>query len=417
MQYQAPRGTADLLPAESFAWRHLINQFAQLAESFGYSEISTPIFEDAQLFIRSSGETSDVVTKQMYEFQDKGGRLLCLKPEGTAPVIRAFLEHKLGTTGDLTRLWYFTHIFRYERPQKGRMRQGHQLGLELIGSPSPLADAEVIELTMRFYDQAGVAAKELKLNSIGDAQDRARYREKLIQFAGPYLQSLDEEARTKALQNPLRLLDSKDPKAIEHFAGAPSILDSLSNESRQRFDQVCQRLTDASVPYTVEPTIVRGLDYYCDTVFEITSTSLGAQSSLCGGGRYDHLVKEMGGPQTPCFGMGLGIERLLIALEAEGKTPTDRRPRLYFVRAVDEAQPKLVKMAKSAREFGYICQLDIDDSNLKRQMKLADRFQAGIAVILGEDELQSKQVTLKKLETGEQRQVQEDRWIEELAAF
>lgn len=405
MGYQAPRGTYDILPPEAARWRAVEARFVEWVELHGYGEIRTPVFEDSELFIRSSGEESEVVSKQMYRFKDLGDRDLCLKPEGTAPAIRAFMEHNLGQTGEVTRLWYFTQIFRYERPQKGRNRQAHQLGLELIGSPSPEADAEVIEITMGFYALMGLRSASLKLNSIGRAATRARYVDQLVKFAEPYLKTLDEAARAKALRNPMRMLDSKDPAAVNHFASAPSIQDSLEDDSRAHFDQVQSLLTEAGVTYEIDPRIVRGLDYYTDTVFEVTSDALGAQSSLCGGGRYDGLVKKLGGPHVPCVGVGCGVERLHLVLEAEKHDFAQRQAPLYLVAASEAARAPIRDLARRLRQQGWATLYDIDQANLKRQMKLADRAGSRFALILGEDELRDQSVTVRDLASSHQTPV------------
>ncbi len=402
MAYQAPRGTYDLLPATAAKWRSAESRFVEWVEKFGYGEIRTPMFEDSELFIRSSGEESEVVSKQMYRFKDMGDRDLCLKPEGTAPAIRAYLEHQMGQTGDVTRLWYFTHIFRYERPQKGRNRQAHQLGLELIGSPSPEADAEIIEITMGFYQLMGLRSAKLKLNSIGRTATRQLFKEQLLKFAEPYLATLESEARAKAEKNPMRLLDSKDPAAIDHFVSAPSIQDALEPESRAHFERVQELLHDAGVAFEVDPRIVRGLDYYSDTVFEVTSDALGAQSSLCGGGRYDGLVKQLGGPEVPCVGVGCGVERLHLVLEAEGLDHVTRPNPIFLVAATDSARQPIRELARRLRQQGWVVLYDLDGANMKRQMKLADRASSRWALIVGDDELQQQAVTARNLADSQQ---------------
>lgn len=408
MPFQAPRGTHDILPVHSAAWQHLESVFRDLTRLYGYAEIRTPMFEDAELFVRSAGETSDVVNKEMYRFKDKGDRDLCLKPEGTAPAIRAFVEHNLAEAGLPTRLWYLTHVFRYDRPQKGRYRQSHQLGLELLGSPSPFADAEVIEITMGFYARIGVSNCELRLNSIGREATREAYRSALLTHFQGYLMDKDIEQRARAEKNPLRLLDSKDPSAVSLAHSAPSILDHLEDESRQHFEKLQSILSDRKITFTLDPRVVRGLDYYTDTVFEVTSTSLGAQSSLCGGGRYDTMVKQLGGSDCPAVGVGIGVERALIALEAESGLPAKAGIQVYVVNATPAARQITVQLAVELREAGFAAQFDFENRNLKGQFKQADRSGARFAVVIGDDEMAQSTFTIKDLKSATQESVSQD---------
>lgn len=402
MPYQAPRGTHDVLPTQAPAWRHVVETFHRLVRSYGYGEIRTPMFEDVELFTRSSGETSDIVSKELYRFRDKGDRDLALKPEGTAPAIRAYLEHQLGQQGGTTRLWYFTPIFRYDRPQKGRFRQGHQVGLELIGSATPYADAEVIEVTYAFYRSLGIEELSLNLNSIGREDTRERYRSALLNHFASYLLDHDAEVRARAEKNPLRLLDSKDPKALALVHDSPSILDYLSDESRAHFEGLQELLTGAGVPFQVDPRIVRGLDYYTDTVFEVTSEALGAQSSLCGGGRYDGLVQELGGPATPAVGVAMGIERAIIAMDACGKSVPCEELDAFVVNVTPGTREAVLLLARELRQAGFSSSIDLDARAPKHQFKAADKSGAGIVLILGEDELARGEVTVKRMATGEQ---------------
>jgi len=408
MPFQAPRGTHDILPVHSAAWQHLEEVFRDLTRLYGYGEIRTPMFEDAELFIRSAGETSDVVNKEMYRFKDKGDRDLCLKPEGTAPAIRAFVEHSLAESGLPVRLWYLTHVFRYDRPQKGRYRQSHQLGLELLGSPSPYADAEVIEITMEFYSRIGVSNRELRLNSIGRDATREAYRSALLLHFQSYLIDKDTEQRARAEKNPLRLLDSKDPSAISLAHSAPSILDHLEEDSKTHFEELQAILNDRSIKFILDPRVVRGLDYYTDTVFEVTSTSLGAQSSLCGGGRYDTMVKQLGGSDCPAVGVGIGVERALIALEAEAGLPERPGIQVFVVNATPAARQIAVQLASELRKAGYAAQFDFENRNLKGQFKQADRIGAKFAVVIGDDEMAQSSFTVKDLKSATQESVSQD---------
>jgi histidyl-tRNA synthetase len=405
MRYQAPRGTEDVLPSQSHLWQKLESEFRALAHLYGYKEIRTPTFEDTDLFVRSSGETSDIVSKQMYTFEDKGARLITLKPEGTAPAIRAVIEHSLAVSGSIQRLYYITPIFRYERPQKGRLREAHQVGLELVGSSSPAADAEVIEITVRFYERVGLKNVKVLLNSLGRDECRRRFREAILDQAKDYLSSQSEEVREKTKKNPLRLLDSKDPAVHEALKGLPPVLEFLEEDSKLRFDEIQKLLDEAGIPYRVAPEIVRGLDYYTETVFEVQSDSLGAQSSLCGGGRYDDLIKELGGPSLPSVGVAMGIERALIVMEAEGvlfaESPTD----VFIVSAGEEFAKDVQALARQLRGAGISTVYDIDGRSMKSQLRQADKSGARQAVIIGEDEVKGGFYTVRDLSTSEQRQV------------
>lgn len=414
MKFQTPRGTHDVLPSESFAWQHAERTFAALVHLYGYREIRTPMFEDTDLFVRTSGDTSDIVTKQMFQFTDKGGRDITLKPEGTAPAVRSYLEHHLGEPNAVTRLWYFTPVFRYERPMKGRYRQHHQLGVEMLGSSSPEADAEVMEIAVRFYERLGLKELKILVNCIGRAETRGRYRDAILEHAKSYLQGLDEEQRARAERNPLRLLDSKDPEAVELMASAPSILDYLEESSQRHFDRLLQALTDASLPFEVKPQIVRGLDYYTDTVFEIQSSDLGAQSALCGGGRYDGLVKSIGGPDTPAVGLGMGVERLMIVLEALGLLPKTPPLDAFVVAATESARAAVRELVREIRHAGFSVNADLDGRNLKQQFKLADKSGARLALVIGDDELQAGTVSVRHLADGSQRAVSRGSILEAL---
>lgn len=416
MSYKAPRGTHDVLPSEAPTWQFVEHTFQSLVELYGYGEIRTPVFEESDLFIRSSGDTSDIVTKQMYRFQDQSERDLCLKPEGTAPAIRAYLEHNLGTISEVSRLWYATPIFRYERPQKGRYRQAHQVGLELIGSTSSQADAEVIEITLALYRRLGIERLNLKINSIGRAATRAAYREAILAHAQCYLADLDDEAQARALKNPLRLLDSKDPKAIEAMASAPSILDFLESESRQRFDELQSILARRGLAAEVDSSIVRGLDYYTDTVFEVSSPDLGAQSALCGGGRYDNLIQEMGGPSTPSVGVAMGIERAIMAIEATAQPKPTSHITVFVANISEDLFPLAEKIALDLRAKGISAQFDLDNRKFKNQIKLADKLGADFTAVVGETEAAAGEVTLKDMQAREQSTVPQHQLAEVIGA-
>lgn len=412
MRFQAQRGANDILPVESFRWRRLEQTFRDLSAVYGYREIRTPMFEDVELFIRSSGETSDIVSKEMYDFRDKGDRHIALKPEGTAPAMRALIQHSLCPPGQSQRLYYITPIFRYGRPGRGRYRQSHQVGLELLGSPSPAADAEIIEMTVRFYEALGIEDARVALNSIGRQEARARYREVVLRHFAEYLASLDEEDRRKARQNPLRLLDTKDPAATDLARSVPPILDYLEEDSKAHFAELQGLLDEAGIAYSVAPDVVRGLDYYTDTVFEVLSSQLGDQISLCGGGRYDDLIKELGGPATPAVGVAMGIERALLALEEAGRAGADEPPEVYVVTATADATVAARAMVRHLRGAGVTTLADVDGRKMAAQLKQADREGVAKALILGTDELAKGTVTLRDLVTGEQREIGIDQVVE-----
>jgi histidyl-tRNA synthetase len=405
-KYKAPRGTYDVVPENAHHWRFVEDTFAELATSYGYGEIRTPVFEETDLFVRSSGDTSEVVTKQMYTFEDKGGRSMTLKPEATAPAIRACLEHSLiGQQSQVARVWYKTPIFRYERPQKGRCRQAHQVGMELVGSTAPAADAEVIEMTVRFYQALGIKDLKVLLNSIGRDATRAAYRDAIMSHVQGWLKDQDDEFRVKAEKNPLRLLDTKDPDLLAVLSDAPIITDYLEDASKSHIDEVLRLLGAAGIEFEYEPRIVRGLDYYTDTVFEVQGMNLGAQSALCGGGRYDGLVEALGGPATPAVGAAMGIERALIALEEEGALPEAAGIDMFIVAAGDGASEQAAALARELRDAGLSCSLDIDGRSRKAQMKLASRSGATWTAIICDEEVSANEVTLLNVETGEQNRV------------
>lgn len=411
MRYQAPRGTQDVLPPEAQTWLDIETTFREVSRLYGYGEVRTPTFEDLGLFVRSSGETSEIVTKQMYEFTDKGGRQVALKPEGTAPVIRALIEHNLCGPGSICRLSYVTPIFRYERPQKGRLRESHQLGLELIGSDSPAADSEIIEMTAAFYKKIGLAEIVVKINSIGRSECRAAYGAAVLQTAETWLRDQDEETRARAAKNPLRMLDSKDPALQDALSGAPAVLEYLEPDSAERFDRLQECLGAAEVTFQVDPRIVRGLDYYTETVFEVQSTQLGAQSALCGGGRYDNLVRELGGPDLPAVGVAMGIERALIVMGLEPgayrRNPLD----VYVVAASPDQVPAAGALVRSLRSAGMSATWDLDKKTLKAQLKQADRLQAAFAAILGEEEAAARQISVRDMKSSEQHRVSDSEII------
>lgn len=423
-KYQAPRGTNDILPGrrpndpgfEIHRWQYVESEFLGVAWQYGYEEIRTPMFEDIELFIRSSGDTSDIVSKEMYDFRDKGDRHVALKPEGTAPVLRAYLEHNLAQQGSPSRLCYINHSFRYGRPGKGRYRQLHQLGLELIGSDSPLADAEIISATDRFFRAVGLESHEIRINCIGRPEDRERFAREILGHLATVLADTDSETRNRYEKNPVRLLDSKDPKIRESLAELKPITDFIGPASRARFEGVQAALREEGIEFKLDPLIVRGLDYYTDTVFEIVDTSYGEGLSLCGGGRYDLLIAELGGPPTPSVGVGIGEERLIQALDHAGAIPDLPRPDAYIVNTGEDQRANAQALARELRDHELSIQLDIDHRGLKQQFKAADRSRARFALVLGEEEAKTGTVTVKNLADSSQQSISREEiadWLEE----
>jgi histidyl-tRNA synthetase len=401
----APRGTQDILPPISRDWLDLEFRIHVLAAHFGYSEIRTPMFESTELFVRGVGETTDIVEKEMYTFEDKGERSMTLRPEWTAPVMRAGLEHNLFAQGP-QRLYYVGPIFRYERPQKGRYRQAHQFGVECTGYRGPEADFEVISLAWALVRGYDLSDAQLRLNTIGDEECRPRYREALIAHFRPHLAELSPDSQRRLERNPLRVLDSKDERDIALVRTAPTFESVLCDACRQHFDALRANLDAAEIPYVVDPSIVRGLDYYTRTVFEITSSVLGAQSTVCGGGRYDGLVRSLGGPDVPAVGFALGLERFLMMLDA--MHPQRERPRngVQAIALGAQARATLVPLVDVLRRtIAQPVFMDYEDRKLLAHLKIADRNNARFALILGSDELTAGELVLRDLETRSDRRV------------
>lgn len=398
---QALRGTRDILPEEVGYWQQVEAIARQILSRAAYQEIRPPIFEQTDLFERGIGEATDVVGKEMYTFLDKGDRSITLRPEGTAGVVRAFIEHALHAKGGVQRLWYTGPMFRYERPQAGRQRQFHQLGVEVIGSADPRADAEVIAIATDILQNLGLKTLKLDLNSVGNVEDRQQYRQALVDYLTPYKDELDPDSQERLSRNPLRILDSKDKRTQEIAQAAPSILDYLGAYSQQHFEQVQQLLSDLGISYQLNPRLVRGLDYYTHTAFEIISDDLGAQATVCGGGRYDGLVEELGGAATPAVGWAIGLERLVLLLQQLGEPP---RPGLdfYIVSKGESAQMQALELAQKLRQAGFSVELDLSASGIKKQFTRADRSGAVACLILGDEEAQNKTVKFKWMASKEQ---------------
>ncbi|OLT57893.1 histidine--tRNA ligase [Moorena bouillonii] len=400
---QALRGTRDILPDEVGYWQQVEAIAQQILNRAAYREIRPPIFERTELFERGIGEATDVVGKEMYTFNDRATppRSVTLRPEGTAGVVRAYIQNSLYAAGGVQRLWYTGPMFRYENPQAGRQRQFHQLGVEVIGSSDPRADAEVIAIAMNILNSLGLVNLRLDLNSVGSTEDRQQYRQALVDYLTPYKDELDEDSQDRLTRNPLRILDSKDKRTQEIAQDAPSILDYLSSESQSHFDQVKQLLKDLGISYQLNPRLVRGLDYYTHTAFEIISDDLGAQATVCGGGRYDGLVDELGGNKTPAVGWAIGLERLVILLQQLQASPTLALD-FYLVSRGEIAQAQGLKLAQQLRKAGLAVELDLSGSAFGKQFKRADRSGAVACLVIGDAEAQSNTVNLKWLASGEQ---------------
>ena len=410
---QAIRGTKDILPEEVGYWQQVEATAADILSKAAYQEIRPPIFEQTSLFERGIGEATDIVGKEMYTFKDRGDRSITLRPEGTAGVVRSFIEHKLYAKGGVQRLWYCGPMFRYERPQAGRQRQFHQIGVELIGSHDPRADVEVIAIATDVLQALGLKNLTLELNSVGSGEDRQRYREALVEYLKPYESELDPDSQDRLTRNPLRILDSKDEKTQEIAANAPSIFDYLQDESKRHFDRVCSLLSALEIKYQLNPRLVRGLDYYTHTAFEIQSEDLGAQATVCGGGRYDGLVQQLGGNETPSVGWAIGLERLILLLQQLQPTPI-LNPDLYIVSRGEKAENQALILAQKLRQAGFKVDLDLSGSAFGKQFKRADRSGAVACLVLGDSEAEGETVQLKWLETSEQETISQADLINKL---
>ena len=401
----APRGTRDVYPPESARWNRLEADCRDIAQRFGYGEIRTPVFEATELFRRGVGETTDIVEKEMYTFLDKAGRSMTLRPELTAGVVRALLEHKLLAQG-AQRLYYVGPFFRYERPQAGRYRQAHQFGVECFGVPGAEADAEVIQLAAMLIARYGIGETALNINSVGDPVCRPQYRAALLAHFRPHAGALSADSQRRLERNPLRILDSKDPLDAPFVAGAPTMLEHLCEDCRAHFEALRRYLDALGLAYTVNPLIVRGLDYYTRTVFEFVSAAIGAQGTVCGGGRYDGLVAELGGPPTPGVGFGLGLERFLMVVEKVAGEHTPPRRGIQAIALGESARERLIAVVGALRErSAEPAFADWQDRKLTAHFKTADRNNARWAVILGDQELEAGQIVLRDLLAREDRKL------------
>ena len=405
---KAIRGTQDVLPKGSYQWHVMEDVMRRVCAAHGFREIRTPVFEHTELFQRSVGETTDVVQKEMYTFEDKGGRSITLRPEGTAGAVRAMLEHGIYNEGLPIKAYYFTSCYRYEKPQAGRLREFHQFGVEVFGAPAPAADAEIISLAKSVFDCLGVQNLSLELNSIGCPNCRPNYHKALKEYFASHKEELCPTCQDLLDRNPIRILDCKSPICSKIAQGAPVMLDYLCDECNSHFDSVKKHLDVLGITYTVNPKIVRGLDYYTRTVFEFVSGDIGAQSTVCGGGRYDGLVKMMGGPDMPSLGFGLGLERLLLTLQKQDGSfmqVKDATCDLYIVGLGEEAQLAAFRLVRDVRDGSLCAECDLSGRSLKAQMKYADKLGAKFTMVLGEDELKSGVAKIKNMQTGEQQEI------------
>jgi histidyl-tRNA synthetase len=415
--YQRIKGTRDILPDEIHQWQYLEKFISENLERNNYQEIRTPIFEVTELFSRSIGAETDVVNKEMYTFSDKGGSSLTLRPELTAPVIRAFLQNNLSQINPVTKVYYFGSLFRQERPQKGRLRQFAQFGFEIIGSPHPEADAEVIQTVHSIFNQLGIQNLKLRINSIGTRQGRQKYLKLLQSALAPHLADFCPTCQKRMERNILRLFDCKSEtcqQLLDRYA--PSILDNLDEDDLRHFEAVKALLNAAEVPYIIDKKLVRGLDYYTRTTFEISSSLLGSQDAICGGGRYDHLVADLGGPATPAVGVAAGMERLLMILKELQAIPTKETNLTYMAVLGDDARPVAFKLAADLRLQGLTVETNLLRRSLKAQLREAGRKQARWVIIIGDDEIANNHLLLKNMVTSEQKSIGLPTAIEEIMA-
>ena len=409
---KAIKGTKDVLPKDVHKNQYIEATALDIASKFGYKEIRTPVFEHTELFQRGVGDTTDVVQKEMYTFDDKGGRSITLRPERTAGAVRSYLENGLCNEALPQKVCYLISCYRYEKPQAGRLREFHQFGVECFGSASPLADAEIIALAKSLFDTLGVKDLSLEINSIGCPTCRAEYHKALKEYFSSRKDELCNTCKSRLDRNPMRILDCKSPICHEIAEGAPVVIDYLCDECKEHFENVQKYLKAQNIEYTINPQIVRGLDYYTKTVFEFVSNSIGAQGTVCGGGRYDGLVEELGGQHTPSLGFAMGIERLMLLMEAQGcEFPEAEKPDLFIVALGEKAMLKAVEIAKDMREEGFSALLDLNQRSVRAQMKYADKLGAKFNVVIGDNEVEAKTAKLKNIQTGEETEINLDTFV------
>ena len=405
MKLQKPKGTQDILPADSAKWQYVENVARETFKKYNYGEIRTPMFEHYEVISRSVGDTTDIVTKEMYDFHDKGDRHITLRPEGTAPVVRSYVENKLFApeVQKPVKVYYIGSMFRYERPQAGRLREFHQLGVECFGSKNPATDVETIAMAYQLFNTLGIKEVTLHLNSLGNTESRLAYRQALIDYLTPMRESLSKDSQRRLDENPLRVLDSKEKEDKVAVENAPSILDYLDDESQAHFNEVRAMLDSLNIPYVIDTNMVRGLDYYNHTIFEFITTIDKSELTICAGGRYDSLVEYFGGPETAGFGFGLGLERLLLVLDKQGiELPVEESLDVYIAVLGSGANGKALELVQAIRYQGFKAERDYLGRKIKAQFKSADTFKAKTVITLGESEVESGQVNVKNNATREE---------------
>ncbi|MDP7109256.1 MAG: histidine--tRNA ligase, partial [Nitrospinaceae bacterium] len=408
MKIQAIRGVKDILPDEIEKWQWVEGKAHTVFARYGFKEIRPPIFEKTKLFSRGIGETTDIVEKEMYTFEDRSGEMVTLRPEGTASVVRAFVEHKMYATQSVQKLYYLGPMFRYERPQAGRFRQFYQIGVEAMGSHNPAVDAEVMIMLMDFFKTLGLTGLKVQLNSLGCDKCRPTYRETLKDSIRMHLSDLCENCNQRSERNPLRVLDCKVPRDKEIATELPKTADHLCDECKDHFQEVRSLLDSTNTPYELDHLLVRGLDYYSHTTFEVSSSDLGAQNALCGGGRYNMLVEEFDGPSTPCFGFALGLERLISVVPFDKADNLEVHPDVFIVCLGEEAQKQAFNLTNQLRSQGLSVERDYDGGSMKRQMKKANKSASRFALIIGDDEIKSGKYQLKNMSNSEQLEIAAD---------
>ncbi len=409
MAMKAPKGTRDMLPQDAYRWQYIEEEWAKICSEYGFREIRTPVFESTDLFNRGVGDTTDIVQKEMYTFEDMGGRSITLKPEGTSPAVRAFIESNLYAETQPTKIFYDTPCYRYEKPQAGRLREFHQFGIENFGTPSMMADAEIIALGYDFLQRMGIEDIELHISSVGCRKCRPVYRKVLQDFLRPKYDCLCETCKSRFDKNPMRILDCKSPEDKEAVKDAPMMIDYMCEDCRKDFEELKSYLDAMGIDYVVDPSIVRGLDYYTKTAFEFITTKIGAQGTVCGGGRYDHLIEEVGGPDMPGVGFGLGKERLLLLMDACGHDfGAAPAPQIFLAWIGDDAKLYALKLLHELRGKGIRAEMDTKERNLKGQMKYANKLGAAYTAVIGSDEVESGEITLKNMSTSEQTKVRRE---------
>jgi len=406
MLSKAPKGTSDILPSKIDYWYYIENIIKEILQTYGYREIRTPAFEHTELFVRGIGETTDIVNKEMFTFQDRKGRSLTLRPEGTAPVVRAFLEHNMSRENPLAKLFYLGNMFRCEKPQAGRYRQFSQFGLEAIGSQSPLIDAEIIQASMEIYEKIGLADLKLIINSVGCRKCRPKYLKALKDYFRDRKELLCSDCRERYDKNPLRILDCKKKQCQIEIKNSPTIFDYLCEDCKNHFRKLREYLDILEITYQVNPLLVRGLDYYTKTAFEIISGELGSQNAIGGGGRYDYLVEELGGKHTPAVGFAAGIERIVATMEKQAvRIPYWEGLKVFIATVSSEDNSSALKIVKQIRENGVSAEMDFLDKSIKAQMRLANKLNASHVLIVGQEELKEQKVTIKNMSNGQQEKV------------